>query len=119
MKGFLFLPVFLFSMSLGFFFKEENTFIPDESDNKVVTEEILKSDIKLIERYLDQKKFSSLFKLLKRDLVAFPNNQQLLELKKKAISISPAGVRCVWLRHDLENIKKRLKLWRPRASRRG
>ena len=31
------------------------------------------------------------------------------ELQRQGLSISPAGVRCVWMRHDLENIKKQLK----------
>ena len=41
------------------------------------------------------------------------------ELRKKGIFISPSGVRCVWLRNNLETFKKRLSIIEKKSAEEG
>ncbi len=53
------------------------------------------------------------------DFPAYGQLRASNELKKKGIFISPAGIRCVWLRNNLETFEKRLKSLEKRVAAEG
>jgi transposase InsO family protein len=51
------------------------------------------------------------------ELPAYGQLRASNELKKRGISVSPGGVRSVWLRHDLHTFKRRLKALEAKAAK--
>jgi transposase InsO family protein len=53
------------------------------------------------------------------DYPAFGQARAANELRKQGVFLSPAGIRCIWLRNGLESFKKRLKSLEEQVAKEG
>jgi len=53
------------------------------------------------------------------DYPAFGQARAANELRKQGVFLSPAGIRCIWLRNGLESFKKRLKSLESQVAKEG
>jgi transposase InsO family protein len=53
------------------------------------------------------------------DYPAFGQARAANELRKQGVFVSPAGIRCIWLRNGLESFKKRLRSLEERVAKEG
>jgi transposase InsO family protein len=53
------------------------------------------------------------------DYPAFGQARAANELRKQGVFLSPAGIRCIWLRNGLESFKKRLKSLEEQVAKNG